>query len=85
MGVNRSSPGNHISTGSCGLLWSMIRSDQPEDIGVFDLAGDQALEDLVVDRREELADVGLQDITVTAGECWQRSTAAWVPFPLRQA
>jgi len=23
-GVNRSSPGNHISTGSCVLLWSMI-------------------------------------------------------------
>ena len=32
MGVNRSSPGNHISTGCCGLLWSMISSDEPEDI-----------------------------------------------------
>ena len=41
---------------------------QPEDIGVFDLAGDQVLEDGVVDRREELADIRLQDVAVTAGE-----------------
>ena len=41
---------------------------QPEDVRVLDLAGDQALEDRVVDRREELADIGLQDVAVTAGE-----------------
>jgi hypothetical protein len=42
--------------------------DQPEEVRVFDLAGDKAPEDLVVDGGEELADVGLQDILVPPGE-----------------
>ena len=35
---------------------------------VFDLAGDQSLEDGVVDRREEPADICFQDIAEAAGE-----------------
>lgn len=43
-------------------------TDQPQHVLVLDLAGDQTLRDLVVQRREELLDVGLQDVAVAAGE-----------------
>ena len=43
-------------------------ADQPQHVRVFDLAGHQFLEDFVVQRREELLDVGLQDVAETAGE-----------------
>jgi hypothetical protein len=49
----------------CWLLCVAVvddQTDQPEDVGVFDLASNQCFENLVIDRREELADVGLQDI-----------------------
>jgi hypothetical protein len=42
--------------------------DQPEDVRVLDLAGDQTLEDGMIDRREELADVGLEHVAEAAGE-----------------
>ena len=43
-------------------------ADQPQHVRVFDLAGHEFLEDFVVQRREELLDVGLEDVAETAGE-----------------
>ncbi len=42
--------------------------DQPEDMRVFDLASDQGFEDLVVDGWEELADIRLENVSVTTGK-----------------
>ena len=43
-------------------------ADQPKHVLVLDLAGQQSLEDFVVHRGKEFLDVGLEDITETAGE-----------------
>ena len=42
--------------------------DQPKHVGIFDLANDKILENLMIQRRKELADVGRQDVTKAAGE-----------------
>src|SRR5271166_2147196 len=58
------------------------QTDQPEGIGVFDLAGDQSLEDLVVDGWEELADIRLENVTVTAGKLLAPVYGGVGAFPL---
>jgi hypothetical protein len=43
-------------------------ADQPQHVGVLDLAGRPVLGDRVIHRREELLDVRLENVTVPAGE-----------------
>ena len=65
-----------------GIAMADNQSDKPENFGVFDFAGDQSFRDLMVDRREELADVVLQDILVPAGKPLAAVDGGVGTFPL---
>ena len=53
------------------FLWITAVDDasrQPQHVRVFDLAGDLLFEDVVIHRRKEFTDVGLEHITKATGE-----------------
>jgi hypothetical protein len=69
------------------LLITAIRRSihQPQHLTVLDLTPEQRLYNLVIDRGEILLNIGLQQVTITRLKSLNRSMAAWVPLPGRQA
>jgi hypothetical protein len=57
-------------------------TDQPQHVRVFDLAGHEFLDDGVIQRREELLDVGLENIAEAPGELLATLNGGVRPFAL---